>query len=88
MIDPTFKNLNRLFILSFKNGNNDSARDSFDKYYMSLIEIKDFKCIKWQKTIFWSIRKKRKKQEAYEKRVEMLRNDDYTTGNLLNILYH
>ena len=25
-----------------KNGNNDSRRDFFDKYYMPLIEIKDF----------------------------------------------
>ena len=28
------------------------------------------------------------KQEAYEKLVEMSRNDEYTTGNLLNFLYH
>ena len=29
-----------------------------------------------------------KKQEAYEKLVEMSRNDDYTTGNLFDFLYH
>ena len=34
LIVPTFRNINRLFVLSFKNGNNDPARDSFDKYYM------------------------------------------------------
>ena len=28
------------------------------------------------------------KQEAYEKLVEMSRNDDYTTRNLLNYAYH
>ena len=28
------------------------------------------------------------KQEAYEKRTEMSKNDDYTTENLLNYLYH
>ena len=28
------------------------------------------------------------KQEAYEKLVEMLRNNDYTTGNLLDYSYH
>ena len=38
LIDPTF----RLFVLSFKNGNNDSTRYSVDKYYMLLTEIKDF----------------------------------------------
>ena len=28
------------------------------------------------------------KQEAYEKLIEMSRNDDYTTWNLLDYLYH
>ena len=32
MIDRTFRNINRLFVLSFKNGNNDPTRDSFDKF--------------------------------------------------------
>ena len=27
-------------------------------------------------------------QEAYEKLIELSRNDDYTTGNLLDYLYH
>ena len=34
LIDPTFANINRLFVLSFKNGDNDPTRNSFDKYYM------------------------------------------------------
>ena len=34
MIDPTFKNIDRLFVLSFKNDSNNPMRDSFDKYYM------------------------------------------------------
>ena len=42
LIEPTFRNINRMFILSFKNGNDDSARDSFGKYYIPLLEIKDF----------------------------------------------
>ena len=42
LIDLTFRNINRLFVLSFKNDNNDPTRDFFDKYYMSLVEIKDF----------------------------------------------
>ena len=32
MIDLTFTNINRLFVLSFKNGGNDSASNSFIKY--------------------------------------------------------
>ena len=34
LIDPTFADINRLFVLSFKNGDNDPTRNSFDKYYM------------------------------------------------------
>ena len=45
LIDPTFRNINRLFVLSFKNGNNVSMRDSFNKYYMSLVEIKGFRTL-------------------------------------------
>ena len=41
LIDPTFTN-NTLFVLSFKNGNNDPTRNSFDKYCIPLVEIKDF----------------------------------------------
>ena len=37
MIDPTFGNINRLFVLSIKNGGNDTTIDSFDKYFMLLV---------------------------------------------------
>ena len=36
LIDPTFSNINRFFVLSFKNANDDLTRNSFDKYYMPL----------------------------------------------------
>ena len=64
LIDPTFRNINRLFVLSFKNGNNDATRISFNKYYMPLVEIKDFKAIIVNKPFFDQPVKN--KQEAYE----------------------
>ena len=45
LIDPAFRNINRLFVLLFKNGANDPTRDFFDKYYMLLVEIKDFNAL-------------------------------------------
>ena len=33
IIDSTYRNINRFFVLSFKNDNNDPTRDSFDKFY-------------------------------------------------------
>ena len=82
LTDPTFRNINRLFVLSFKNGNDDLARNSFDKYYMPLVEIKDFNALVDKKPFFDQPVKS--KQEAYEKLVEVSRNNDYTTGNLLD----
>ena len=46
MIDPTFKNVNRLlFVLSFKRGNDGPTRIFFDKYYMPLVKIEDFNAL-------------------------------------------
>ena len=42
LTDPTFRNINNLFVLSFKDGNDHPTRDSFNKYYVPLVEIKDF----------------------------------------------
>ena len=39
LIDPTFTNVNILFVLSFENKDN---RSSFSKYYVPSVEIKDF----------------------------------------------
>ena len=33
MINPTFRNIIRRFLLSFKSGDGNPARTSFDKYY-------------------------------------------------------
>ena len=51
-IDPTFRNINRLFVLSFKNGNNNPTRGSFKKYYILLVEIKDFNALTNNKPFF------------------------------------
>ena len=40
LIDPTFRNINRLFAFSLKNGDNDPTKNFLGKYYMSLAEIK------------------------------------------------
>ena len=68
-----------------KNGNNDPRRDSFDKYYMPLVEFKDLNALIDNKPFFDQPIKN--KQETYEKLFEMSRNDDYTIGNILHYLY-
>ena len=53
---------------------------------MRLVEIKDFNVLIYKKPFFDQPVKK--KQEAYEKLIETSRNDDYSTGNLMDYLYH
>ena len=72
-----------MFVLSLKNGNDDPLRDSLEKSYMPLIEIKDVNTLIDNKPFFDQPVKK--KREAYE---ELVKNDDYTTGNLLDHLSH
>ena len=65
LIDPTLNNINRFLVLLFKNGNNDLKRHSFDKYYMSSVEIKDFNTLIDNKPFFDEPVKNKK--EACEK---------------------
>ena len=41
-----------MFLLSLKNGSSDPTRNSFDKYYMTTVEIKDFDVIIDNKLFF------------------------------------
>ena len=52
MIDPTFRNINKLFVQSFKTGENNRTRSYFVKYYMPLVEIKDFNALIDNKPFF------------------------------------
>ena len=42
MNDPTFRNINRMLVYSFKNDSNDRKRSSYFKCYMLLVKIRDF----------------------------------------------
>ena len=52
LIDPTFRNINRLFVVPFKNRNDDPARNSCGEYYMPLVEIKYFNALIDNKPFF------------------------------------
>ena len=70
LIDPTFTNVNRLFVLF---GND---RTSFSKYYVQKVEIKDFNVLIDGKP-FFEIPVKNK-EEAYEQIIETSKNNGYT----------
>ena len=82
LIDPTFTNVNKLFLLSFEN---EDDRTSFSDYYVPKVEIKDYNVLIDGK-LFSGIPVKNK-EEACEAIIEISRNNDYTTGNLLDFEY-
>ena len=59
LIDPTFRNIKSMFVLSFKNGDDDSIWNYFDEYYMLFVKIKDSNALINNKPFFdQSVKKK------------------------------
>ena len=79
LIDPTFTNVNRLFVLAYGQDNND--RQSFSRFYLPNVMVKDYNVI-IDKLAFFDLPIKTE-EEAYEKIIDISRNNEYTTGNLL-----
>ena len=79
LTDSTCTNVNTLFVLSFEN---EDDITSFSKYYVPQVEVKDFNVLIDGKPFFQIPSKN--KEEAYEQIIEMSKNNDYTTVNLLN----
>ena len=75
-----------LFVQSAKSGVSDPLRDFFDNYHMPLAEIKGFNVLINNKKYFERLIKS--KQELYDETDEMSKNNDYTTANLIDLLYH
>ena len=78
LIDPTFTNVNRLFVLSFPRNNNTDSRYSYSNYYVPKVQIKDFNVLIDGRSFFDLPVKN--EEEAYEKIIDMS-NNDYTTRN-------
>ena len=66
LIDPTFTNVNRLFVLAYQTAND--RQSIFDKLAFFDLPMKT-------------------EEEAYEKIIDISRNNEYTTGNLLDYEY-
>ena len=89
LIDLTFTKVNRLFVLSFERiaGENNTAKDQrfFSHYYVPNVEIKDFNVLTDGESFFDLPVKN--EEDAYEKIIEISKNNDYPIGNLLDYAY-
>ena len=85
LIDPTSTKVNRLFVLSFVRNAEGDHRDFFSHYYVPKAEIKEFNVlIKGKGFIDLPVKNK---ENAYEKIMGDDRNNNYTTGNILDFAY-
>ena len=86
LIDPTFTNVNRLFVLAYQvDANNNDDRQSFSQFYLPRVMVKDFNVI-IDKLAFFDLPIKNE-EEAYEKIIDVSKNNEYITGNLLDYDY-
>ena len=74
LIDPTFTNVNRLFVLAYQTAND---RQSLSQFYFPRVMVKDFNVIIGKLAFF----------DLPEKIIDISRNNEYTTGNLLDYDY-
>ena len=82
LIDPALINVNRLFVLAYQNAD---ERQLFSQFYLPNVIVKDYNVI-IDKLAFFDLPLKTE-EEAYEKIIDISRNNEYTTGNLLDYDY-
>ena len=82
LIDPTFTNVNKLFVLAYQTADD---RQSFSQFYLPKVMVKDYNVI-IDKLAFFDLPIKTD-EETYEKIIDISRNNEYTTGNLLDYDY-
>ena len=86
LIDPTFTNVNRLFVLAYPlDENNDDNRKLFFQFYLRSVMIKDYNVI-IDNLSFFELPIKNE-EEAYEKIIDNSGNNEYTTDNLSDYAY-
>ena len=82
LIDPTFTDVNRLFVLAYQT---DADRQSFSQFFLPKIMVTDFNVI-IDKLAFFDLLLKIE-EEAYEKIIDISRITEFRTGNLLDYSY-
>ena len=82
LIDPTFTNVNIFFVLAYQNADD---RQSYPQFYLPNVMVKDYNVI-IDKLTFFDLPIKTV-EEAYENIIDISRNNEYATGNLLDYDY-
>ena len=84
LINPSFKGVNRLFVLSFENEND---RTSHSTYYLPKVEIKDYNVMIDRRKFFDQPINSMTKTYENIRKIGTDQGDDYTIGCLLDYSY-
>ena len=84
LVEPSFQGVNRLFFLTFEN---DNDRMSTKRYYLPIVEIKDYNIMINGENFFDQPIKNNKVTYENIRKIATGQGDDYTTGCLLDNSY-
>ena len=82
LVEATFTTVNRLFALAYQTADD---RQSYSQFYLPKVMVRDYTVI-IDKLAFFGLPIKTE-EEAYEKIIDISRNNEYKTGNLLDYDY-
>ena len=85
LINLSFQGINRLFVLLFEN--NGGRRGSYTRYYLPLVEIKDYNVVIDGRNFFYKPVKNNLITYYNIRKTATSQGDDYTTCCLLDYLY-
>ena len=84
LVEPSFQEVNRLFVLAFENDDNRTVDDG---YYLPTVEIKDYNIMINGENFFDQPIKNNKITYENIRKIATGQGDDYTTGWLLDYPY-
>ena len=84
MVEPSFKGVNRRFVLAFEH---DSQRTSHSDYYLPNVELKDYNVMINGEKFFDQPVKDNKVTYEKIRKIATGQEDEYTTGCLLDYSY-
>ena len=87
LIDPSFQDVNRLFVLAFEHDYNNDKRISNKRYYILNVEMKDYNVMIDRKSFFDQPVNNDKITYKNIGKIATGQGDDYTTGCVLDYIY-
>ena len=86
-LDPSFQDVNRLFVMAYSTENNHPKRNGQQKYYLSRFDLKKYNVIIDGRNFYDNPIESDIEKYRELKKVMIEKGEDYTTGSLLDYNY-